>query len=112
MYVDQAKTQPLEFLVPKDSAADVWGRAQSFIGRFSDMKLQIVTDYVIQTYNPQGLTFGYSVTKAPSGGSSQFNVQCFTGNMFASDSLVERDACLQAREMPKVTRRFLNGMNY
>jgi hypothetical protein len=50
------------------------------------MKLQVTTDYVIQTYNPNqndaGIEYGYDVTKTPSGADVQFDVQCSTNNMF------------------------------
>lgn len=83
--LDQAIAFPLDFTVPNSDAEMAWGRAQSFIGRFSSMKLQTVTDYVIQTYNPSssGVAYGYYVTKTPLGDSMQFVVQCNTGNLFA-----------------------------
>jgi len=85
VYIEKVKSFPLEFTIPASEAEEAWGRAQSFIGRFSSMKLQIVTDYVIQTYNPPSGTvdFGYYVTKTPIGDSVKISVQCVTGNMFA-----------------------------
>jgi hypothetical protein len=77
---------PLEFTVPKSQSADAWGRAQTFIGRFSSMKLQVVTDYVIQTYNPDpnGLIgYGYYVTRTPTGSGDEFTVKCITNNIFS-----------------------------
>lgn len=84
-FLSKAKAFPLEFTVSNEEAEMAWGRAQSFIGRFSSMKLQTATDYVIQTYNPSasGVAYGYYVTKTPLGESTQFNVQCNTGNIFA-----------------------------
>jgi hypothetical protein len=84
-YLEKAKAFPLEFTIPKSEADEAWGRAQSFIGRFSSMKLQTVTDFVIQTYNPGSgdVDFGYYVTKTPMGDKVQITVQCNTGNMFA-----------------------------
>ena len=84
-FLDKANAFPLEFTVSNEDAEMAWGRAQSFIGRFSSMKLQTATDYVIQTYNPSssGVSYGYYVTKTPLGGSTQFNVTCNTGNLFA-----------------------------
>ncbi len=68
-YLEKAKAFPLEFTIAKSEADEAWGRAQSFIGRFSSMKLQTVTDFVIQTYNPGSgdVNFGYYVTKTPMG---------------------------------------------
>lgn len=84
-YFEKVDAFPLEFTMPTIEADDAWGRAQSFIGRFSSMKLQTVTDYVIQTYNPgsSDVKFGYYVTKTPMDDEFQINVQCNTGNMFA-----------------------------
>jgi len=86
-YLEKAKLFPLEFTMPKSEEDEVWGRAQSFIGRFSSMKLQIVTDFVIQTYNPRDtdVDFGYYVTKTPMGDKIKINVQCNTGNRFVQD---------------------------
>jgi hypothetical protein len=85
-YISMVNQFPLEFTVPKSETADVWGRAQSFIGKYSSMKLQNATDYIIQTYNPGGndVAFGYSVTKTPLKNEDQITVQCNVGNMFAS----------------------------
>lgn len=65
-YISHVKSFPLTFTVPKEQGQDAWGRAQSFLGRFSSMKLQVVTDFVIQTYNPPrdwGFGLYYKSTK-------------------------------------------------
>ena len=84
-FLNKANAFPLEFIVSNEDAEMAWGRAQSFIGRFSSMRLQTITDYVIQTYNPSssGVAYAYYVTKTPLGDSTQFNVTCNTGNLFA-----------------------------
>lgn len=86
-YVLAVKRFPLEFEITKDEADEAWGRAQSFIGKYSSMKLQTVTDYVIQTYNPGSTDykFGYYVTKTPLGDNTQFSIQCICNNWFAGD---------------------------
>jgi hypothetical protein len=33
-------------------AETVWGRIQSFISKYSSMRIQISTEYTISTYNP------------------------------------------------------------
>jgi hypothetical protein len=80
-----AMFHPLKFTLAKSEAEDAWGRAQSFIGRFSSMKIQTATDYVIQTYNPvgSGINFGYYITKTPLGDEVEIEVQCPTDNMFS-----------------------------
>ena len=83
-YLAEMRETPTGFGVAKKDEEVAWGRAQSFIGRFSSMKLQTVTDYVIQTYNPpeSKVQFGYYVTKTPSEAIIQINVECVTGNPY------------------------------
>ena len=84
-YLAKAMPFPLEFTIPKGEADEAWGRAQSFIGRYSSMKLQIATDFIIQTYNPGSLSgFGYYVTKTPMGDNVQITVQGLTDIYLAS----------------------------
>lgn len=89
---------PTQFTMDKSEAADAWGRAQSFIGRFSSMKLQTATDYVIQTYTPTqadaGITFGYNVTKTPAGDVVQFDVSCSSNNVFAAGESMQNARAL------------------
>jgi hypothetical protein len=84
--LERAMAHPTSFTVAKDEAPDAWGRAQSFVGRFSSMKLQTATDFVIQTYNPTNynVAFGYYVTRTPVGAEHQIDVQCVQGNPFSS----------------------------
>lgn len=90
-YLVKIRQFPLEFEMPKEQVEEAWGRAQSFIGRYSSMKLQIVTDYVIQTYNPVGIgaEFGYYVTKTPMGVMVQFTVQCNVNNSLLNDHAMD-----------------------
>lgn len=83
-YLQKVNATPLVFSVERSKGDDAWGRAQSFLGRYSSMKLQIATDFVIQTYNPteDEVDFGYSVTKTPIGDNFEFQVGCSCGNMF------------------------------
>lgn len=75
-YVEELMAEPVTFKISRQEGADVWGRAQAFIGRYADMKLQINTDYILQTYNPSPYRFGYYITKAPVGDSLEINIQC------------------------------------
>ena len=85
LLLDRALAFPTDFTVDRKDAGDAWGRAQSFVGRFSSMKLQTASDFVIQTYNPGDgdVAYGYNVTKTPAGDDVQFDVRCGSGNMFA-----------------------------
>ncbi len=87
VYLDKVNAFPLKFIISKSEEKDAWGRAHSFIGQFSSMKLRTVTDSVLRTYNPAVLyvKFGYYVTKTPlEGDAIQIYVRCNTGNVFAS----------------------------
>ena len=55
--------QPLTIKVPTKDVEKYWGRAQSWVHRNSSMKLQLVTDFVIETYNPTAGNYGYSLTR-------------------------------------------------
>jgi len=77
---------PLRFAIPNNEAEIAWGRAQSFVGRFSSMKLQVATDYVIQTYNPESAwEFGYAATRTPGIGHALCDVDCQTGGTLGAD---------------------------
>ena len=96
-YLNEIMATPLTFKVPKEQANDVWGRIQSWIGKYSSMKIQTATDFVIETYNPPGseVKYGYSATKTPLGDEVEFEVKCFCGNIFAGTQ-VERNAHILA----------------
>lgn len=80
----QAMYCPLIFDVSKAEADDAWGRAQTFVARFSTMKIQTATDYVLQTYNPagSGINYGYSISRTPMGENMEMEVQCLCDNPF------------------------------
>jgi len=79
-YLGRVDNMPTEFRLAKVEAEDAWGRALSWIGKYSSMKIQNATDYTIATYNPDGNVFnvqyGYSITKAPMGDSVEISVVC------------------------------------
>jgi hypothetical protein len=82
-YLQEALACPLEFTLPKEQEKDAWGRAQSWVGRFSSMKLDTLTDYVIETYGAYSRScyspaYAYRVTKAPMKDSIQINVASTT----------------------------------
>ena len=89
LYMEKVRAQPLEFDITEAEGSIVWGRAQSFIGQYSSMKLQIVTDYVIQTYNPTDdpykRKFGYYITKTPMGNNIKISVQCLGNHPYGLD---------------------------
>ncbi len=78
----KAAAQPLKFSVHKSQDEETWGRAQAFVARYSRMKMQVVTDYVIQTYTPEGaeVKYGYYINRAPVGDSLLYQVDCLYSN--------------------------------
>ena len=92
---EKIRYQPTTVSVPNDRFQEAWGRAQSFLARYSSMKMQTVTDYVLDTYNPlknsTGTTnmfvaYGYSVSRMLSGGGTNLiSVKCVSNNMFANE---------------------------
>jgi len=86
-YLAQVMETPLEFTMPAHEADAAWGRAQSFIGKHSELKFLVVTDHVMNTYKPRGseMVFGYSATRTPMQGDDvEIAVQCETGNGYAA----------------------------
>lgn len=113
-YAEKIRNFPTTFSLSTDKAEEAWGRAQSFVGQYSSMKLQTVSPYVIQTYNPTGkgpklVNFGYNVTRAPMGDKTQFTVQCFSDNMFQKKEAQQNASILAyymatVRIIPRVCR--------
>ena len=69
---------PLDFLVSNEKAETAWARIQGFIGKYSTMKIQVATGYVVQTYNAEYEQFGYTATKTPDVTHTKFSVRCQT----------------------------------
>lgn len=78
-YLTACGAQPTVFTVPADLAAESWSRAQIFVSNFSNMKIQICTDTILETYEPHGdqTRYGYYVSKMPVRGGYEFTVKCF-----------------------------------
>lgn len=76
--LDVARQTPLKFKVEKAQSADAWGRAQSYVSQHSDMKIQMATEFVIETYNPTvWKELGWKVTKTPMPDGDQIEVRPF-----------------------------------
>ena len=82
-YLKEAMNTPLTFTVPKDKSDETWGRVNSFIAKYSSMKIQTASDYIVQTYNPTDtIHFGYQANRAPRGDEVEFTVTCYSGGLF------------------------------
>ena len=80
-YLEKAKKFPTEFHIPKSEEYDAWGRSHSFIGKYGSMKVQVVTDFIIETYNPSEDRYAYRIVKTPIGDSLEISVICIAGEM-------------------------------
>ncbi len=55
-------------ILPRNQSDEAWGRAVSFVAKNSDMKVQIATDLMIDTYNPTSESkSGYTITRRVQG---------------------------------------------
>jgi hypothetical protein len=94
-YLVEALKCQLEFKLPKSEDYNAWGRAQSYIAKYSPMKIQLVSDFIINTYNPSSNSFGFNIVKTPIGDSIQFLIECFAGNNVENE-VAEKNAHLCA----------------
>lgn len=93
-YLDKALNTPLTVTIPKEISDDAWGRIQVFIARYSDMKFQTSTEFVIDTYKPtEGKTkfgsntnYGYSANRLPMGDQVEIQVNCMVPPLFSKKS--------------------------
>jgi hypothetical protein len=98
-WLARVKSYPTEFELSADSARTAWGRAQAFVAQYSSMKIQLVSECVIDTYNPDlsssecvryysinsPVRYGYLITKVDLGDRFRFKVTCTNNNPFAFD---------------------------
>lgn len=57
-----------EAVCAADDCTEYWQRAQLWLAKHSNMKIQTSTDVLLQTYNPPssaGSTYGFTITKEP-----------------------------------------------
>lgn len=68
-----------------DECKQLWERAQFWVARHSEWKIQTATDVLIQTYNANSsaLSYGFTVTKEPLGEKRyRITLEAACGNMF------------------------------
>ena len=100
-YLERVMACPLTFVIPANETELTWGRIQGFLGKYSSMKIQTVTEYVIETYNPveSEVDFGYSIVRTPVEEGVEIAIRCVTGNMFC-----RREADLNAHILAHYAR--------
>lgn len=78
-YLEEVDATPTIFNIPKSEKDAYWERANSFVMRFSSMKIMSVSDRVIQTFKPYigdsgamatDWEYGYYITYTPGAGDS------------------------------------------
>ena len=102
-YTEKAMAFPTEFTITADQKPGVWQRAQSFLSQYASMKIQVLNDMSIQTYNPHDIgQYGYTVNLVPTNQGYIVRVDCFPyrGNMFWNgDDEAEQNAHVLAYYM-------------
>jgi hypothetical protein len=102
-YAVAIMAHPLEFTVPLSDDQEVWGRAQYFLNKYGDMKVQVATDFMVETYNPiSGGDCGYSVNRLPSKTGVTFTVNA----NYKAASMLE-DALSRATQNAHVLAYFM-----
>jgi hypothetical protein len=112
-YLDEAMATPLIFKVPKEKSEEVWGRIQSFIEKFSSMKIQTVSDYLIETYNPKitNIDYGYKAVKTLVGEEVEFSVNCVCGNRLMGKQVQKNVHILALYALTgRINRRFIDSI--
>jgi hypothetical protein len=77
-YIDKVMKYPLTFSAPKEVADEAWGRINSFILKYSDAKIQVASNFIIQTQEPRlASEFAYQASRIPHGDNVEFSVICW-----------------------------------
>jgi len=93
-YLSDAMSHPLIFVVPAEDSDRCWGAIQSFIGKYSSMKIENITDYIIETHNPYSTRFGYRAVRTDLQDGVEFSVSCTYDNMFSKNAATQNSHIL------------------
>jgi hypothetical protein len=76
VYLSRVMAAPLTFTVPKDKSDEAWARVNSFIAKYSTMKIQTASEYIIETYNPidNFHAYGYTANRMTKGNEVEISV--------------------------------------
>jgi len=77
-YLQNVWETPIDFNISNKSELITWGRIQSWIGKYSTLKIQVATDFVVQTYGAEYGQFGYHATRTPDVTETRFSIRCLT----------------------------------
>lgn len=85
-YVSKISSASPSFEVDKAKSEEVWSRGNSFINKYSGMKIQSSNEFHVSTYDPNASdvgTIGYELTKELNGTKVKFSIKCLTKFMNA-----------------------------
>jgi hypothetical protein len=77
-YLRTVRRLPTTFKVANADAEMTWGRAQAFVARAGRLNILVASNYIVQTYNGDGSTASFTVTRMPGRDSTEFSVQTAT----------------------------------
>ena len=79
-YIQKISGHSNSITLPKERSDEAWGKAQTFISKYSSMKIQTVSDYIIETYNSTMATnYAWSASKVLLKDSVTIDVKCWVG---------------------------------
>jgi hypothetical protein len=86
-YLENAMNTELQFTLPLKEAKKAWKRIEKFIKKYSEMKLKISDDNVIETLSPTaGMTrYGYRATQKILGEAAEIAIACTYGNAYTRE---------------------------
>jgi len=105
-YLKEIENQSTYFSLEGDVADEAWSRAGFFVSNYSDMKIQNMSDFLIETYNPISPEqigvyprYGYKITRLKTKVSNEFtvNVSCSVNGWY--DSIIIHNAKMLAYYM-------------
>lgn len=103
-YIAKINSASPTFEMDKAKSEEAWSRGNSFINRFSGMKIQSSNEYHVSTYNPNASdtgTTGYELMKELNGNKVKFTVRCLTKvmNMKYTEEVCRNNEKLMAHYM-------------
>lgn len=90
-----------------------WAKTQLWINKHSLMKMQIMSDYLIQTYNPTKYQYSFSASKEPMGNNSyKIKLEISGGSVYTQGStlLVEKSLYYYLKTGKDLLTPIPNGM--
>jgi hypothetical protein len=86
-YLENVMNAELQFKLPLKEAQKAWKRIETYIEKYSSMKIKIEDENIIETLQPTaGMTrYGYRATKKEIGEEAEIAVACTYGNAYTRE---------------------------